>query len=191
MTKQTFIEQIKASTKSIKCDLVIKNINIVSNKEDINTIIVNLIDNAIKYTAGKEITVKVYEDDYKCITEVSNEIYEIPEKIKDNLFDPFVKHSNDIVLKKEGITSSGLGLYICNKLAEDNNLKLEDVIGLDYDDPQWDTLLDQLTVSEMDNLIALGGYTTAAISSVRAMIAEWLVRPPMFVTKAFTKFLSN
>ncbi|KJZ96314.1 Adenine deaminase [Clostridium sp. IBUN22A] len=29
MTKQTFIEQIKASTKSIKCDLVIKNINIV------------------------------------------------------------------------------------------------------------------------------------------------------------------
>jgi len=29
MTKQTFIEQIKASAKSIKCDLVIKNINIV------------------------------------------------------------------------------------------------------------------------------------------------------------------
>ena len=116
---------IRIIKAQIKLNVDIKNINIVSNKEDINTIIVNLIDNAIKYTAGKEITVKVYEDDYKCITEVSNEIYEIPEKIKDNLFDPFVKHSNDIVLKKEGITSSGLGLYICNKLAEDNNLKLE------------------------------------------------------------------
>ena len=116
---------IRIIKAQIKLNVDIKNINIVSNKEDINTIIVNLIDNAIKYTAGKEITVKVYEDDYKCITEVSNEIYEIPEKIKDNLFDPFVKHSNDIVLKKEGLTSSGLGLYICNKLAEDNNLKLE------------------------------------------------------------------
>lgn len=29
MTKETFIEQIKASTKSIKCDLVIQNINII------------------------------------------------------------------------------------------------------------------------------------------------------------------
>lgn len=29
MTKQTFIEQIKASNKSIKCDLVIKNISII------------------------------------------------------------------------------------------------------------------------------------------------------------------
>ena len=32
---------------------------------------------------------------------------------------------------------------------------------------------------------------TAAISSVRAMIAEWLVRPPMFVTKALTNCLFN
>ena len=34
MTKETFIEQIKASTKSIKCDLVIQNINIIDDKYD-------------------------------------------------------------------------------------------------------------------------------------------------------------
>ena len=51
-----------------------------------------------------------------------------------------------------------------------NGLELADLRGLDYDDPQWDTLLDQLTVSEMDNLIALGGYTTAAISSVNKVM---------------------
>ena len=31
---------------------------------------------------------------------------------------------------------------------------------------KWDTLLDQLTVSDMDTMIALGGYQTSAASSV-------------------------
>lgn len=56
---------------------------------------------------------------------------------------------------------------------EKNGLELADLRGLDYDDPQWDILLDQLTVTEMDNLIALGGYTTASISSVnKAMTVD-------------------
>lgn len=48
----------------------------------------------------------------------------------------------------------------------DNGLKLADLRGVDYDDPQWEELLDQLTVSEMDQLIALGGYQTVALSSI-------------------------
>lgn len=51
-----------------------------------------------------------------------------------------------------------------------NGLELADLRGVDYDDPQWDTLLDQLTVSEMDNLIALGGYTTATVGSVNKVM---------------------
>lgn len=47
-----------------------------------------------------------------------------------------------------------------------NGMKLADLRGKDYDDPQWDSLLDQLTVSDMDTMIALGGYQTAAASSV-------------------------
>ena len=47
-----------------------------------------------------------------------------------------------------------------------NGVKLADLRGKDYDDPQWDSLLDQLTVSDMDTMIALGGYQTAAASSV-------------------------
>jgi len=47
-----------------------------------------------------------------------------------------------------------------------NGLTIKDMVGLDYDDPQWDKLLDQLTFEEMDNLIAYGGYTISAISSV-------------------------
>lgn len=48
----------------------------------------------------------------------------------------------------------------------DNGLELADLRGVDYDDAQWDELLDQLTVSDMDQLIALGGYQTVAISSI-------------------------
>lgn len=48
----------------------------------------------------------------------------------------------------------------------DNGLELADLRGVDYDDAQWDELLDQMTVSEMDQLIALGGYQTVAVSSI-------------------------
>ncbi|MDY5008445.1 glycoside hydrolase family 3 N-terminal domain-containing protein [Candidatus Allofournierella merdipullorum] len=47
-----------------------------------------------------------------------------------------------------------------------NNIQLVEMRGLDYDDPQWDTFLDQLTVSEMSELIAMGGYQTAPINSI-------------------------
>ena len=47
-----------------------------------------------------------------------------------------------------------------------NGIQLVDMRGLDYDDPKWDTLLDQLTVSEMVNLISVGGYQSVAISSI-------------------------
>jgi len=38
-------------------------------------------------------------------------------------------------------------------LGADNGLQLYDMIGLDYDDPKWDDLLDQLTFDEMVTLI--------------------------------------
>ncbi|EET61088.1 glycosyl hydrolase family 3 N-terminal domain protein [Marvinbryantia formatexigens DSM 14469] len=47
-----------------------------------------------------------------------------------------------------------------------NRLTLADMRGLDYNDEQWEALLDQLTVDEMNQLAALGGYQTAAAESV-------------------------
>lgn len=48
----------------------------------------------------------------------------------------------------------------------DNGLQLADLRGRDYDDEQWNALLDQMSVSEMRELVALGGYQTAAAGSV-------------------------
>ena len=48
----------------------------------------------------------------------------------------------------------------------DAGLMLEDMVGLDYDDPMWDTFLNQLTFEEMAELSAYGGYSTTEIESI-------------------------
>ena len=47
-----------------------------------------------------------------------------------------------------------------------NGLKLADMTGKDYDDPDWDKLLDQLSFDDMATMINVGGWQTAAIDSV-------------------------
>lgn len=47
-----------------------------------------------------------------------------------------------------------------------NGLTLSDLAGKPYDDPQWELLLDQLSVQDMVTLINTAGWNTAAIESV-------------------------
>ena len=47
-----------------------------------------------------------------------------------------------------------------------NGLQLKDLRGLDYDDPKWDQLLDQMTLDDMNALISLGGYQTNSVESI-------------------------
>ena len=47
-----------------------------------------------------------------------------------------------------------------------NGVTLADLRGLDYDDPLWESLLDEMSVADMDNLIALGGYQTYGLDSI-------------------------
>jgi len=49
------------------------------------------------------------------------------------------------------------------KTDEDNGIKLIDMKGLDYDDPKWETFLDQFTVQEMGELVMRGAYRTVAV----------------------------
>ena len=51
-------------------------------------------------------------------------------------------------------------------LGAKNGLTLASMIGKDFDDPQWETLLDQLTFDEMVNTITLGFHNTAAAASI-------------------------
>ncbi|MCD8143676.1 MAG: glycoside hydrolase family 3 C-terminal domain-containing protein [Clostridiales bacterium] len=51
-------------------------------------------------------------------------------------------------------------------LGADNGLNLSSMIGKDYDDEDWDLLLDQLTYSEMVETITLGFHNTKQVNSV-------------------------
>lgn len=47
-----------------------------------------------------------------------------------------------------------------------NGISLIDLRGKSYDDPEWDSLLDQLSVSEMTTMLNDGAYNTAEIPSI-------------------------
>ncbi len=51
-------------------------------------------------------------------------------------------------------------------LEAQNGLKLANLTGKAYDDPDWDKLLDQLSFTDMVTMINLGGWQTAKIDSV-------------------------
>lgn len=50
--------------------------------------------------------------------------------------------------------------------ASGQNLKLISMRGKAYDDPEWESILDCLTVDEMMNMVRLGGWQTAELPSV-------------------------
>lgn len=54
------------------------------------------------------------------------------------------------------------------RMGADNGLRLYDMIGLEYDDPQWETLLDQLTFDEMVSLIGDSFHWRMPAKSIEA-----------------------
>ena len=58
-------------------------------------------------------------------------------------------------------------------MSANNGLTIADVKGLDYDDPAWELLLDQMTLKEMENLITNAAFSTAELKSIgQAATAE-------------------
>lgn len=105
----------------------IDEITIIAVREDIEHIILNLIDNALKYSKGKNIYIslnKFEKSKDKFIFEIKNKITAIPKNISENLLEPFVKYNEFDGNLEDSISSSGLGLYLCNDLAQKNMLTL-------------------------------------------------------------------
>src|SRR5690606_10517403 len=47
-----------------------------------------------------------------------------------------------------------------------NGKTLKDYVGVDYEDPSWNELLDQLSVHDLVSIGTLGGYRTVEVASV-------------------------
>ncbi|EJP6473157.1 HAMP domain-containing histidine kinase [Clostridium botulinum] len=106
---------IKANKYSLK---IIQNISegIVKVQQDkIRQVLINIIDNAIKYSSGgNDIYVNSFILDNKYVVEVINHSNPIPNEILNNIFEPFIKSNND---NKD---SRGLGLYLCNEIIKEH-----------------------------------------------------------------------
>ncbi len=108
---------IKAKKYSVEICRNIKEGKILGQNNRIRELIINIIDNAIKYSDNDEkIIINGEErDDYYNI-EVINKGEPIPEELYNHIFEPFVKSKES--MEKQ---SRGLGLYICSEILKEHN----------------------------------------------------------------------
>jgi signal transduction histidine kinase len=79
----------------------------------------NLLENAIKYSPKeKPITCLLHKQNGKIELHVIDEGSGIPEKEKKNIFKKFYRIGDEATRQTKG---TGLGLYLCKKIAEDHN----------------------------------------------------------------------
>jgi signal transduction histidine kinase len=113
----SFLEA-RAQDKNVTINTNIPENEVVlkSNEEGLRTIMMNLIDNAIKYTPHNgEVMVKLGEQERCVIFQVSDSGIGIPEREKENLFTEFFRASNAKTVSEKG---TGLGLTIVKTTTE-------------------------------------------------------------------------
>ena len=128
IVEEIISESISKVTKfsgkhNIKTDLPEKMIILFVDGLLIEQVLINLIDNAIKYTQSDSIIeIKVTQKEENVLFEVSDNGKGIPKEDIEYIFDRFYTKTNGISLKKRGI---GLGLAICKSIIEAHNGYME------------------------------------------------------------------
>ena len=104
-SKGLFINFIKTpGISQIECD-----------RKRISQILINLVNNAVKFTEAGSVVIQVRHDIDIVVIDVSDTGIGIKEEDKEKLFNPFLQLENNLVRKFEG---SGLGLSISKKLID-------------------------------------------------------------------------
>ena len=75
--------------------------------------------------------------------------------------------------------------------AVEGDMTLEDVAGLDYDDPAWDQLIKQLTVEEMSELVTDAKYTSPALESIGKDYRTADSDGPLGLSSMFNKLITG
>ncbi len=105
--------------KNKNLDIIFKDesekANLKNDKYLIGQIMINLIDNAIKYTNEGNITIKLYNADKKICVGIIDTGIGISETFMENIFEPFTQEDYGATRNYEGI---GLGLALVKKYAE-------------------------------------------------------------------------
>jgi two-component system sensor histidine kinase CiaH len=82
----------------------------------------NLLENAIKYSPNKTtVTCRLKKENNKIIFQVIDEGHSIPDIEKKKIFEKFYRIGSEQTRSAKG---SGLGLYLCKKIAADHNASI-------------------------------------------------------------------
>lgn len=111
------LPEIKSKELEIikECDDAIVN----GNNQYLTILFRNLINNGIKYCyKNTKVVIKLNSEGSEIIFSILTEGKEIPENMKEKVFDPFIKVEKGGFSSK---TSHGLGLYICKNIVEAYN----------------------------------------------------------------------
>lgn len=118
------IPRIKKMGFSLDCDLQSIKANV--DEEKVKQVIINILDNAIKYSEGNMINMRLWEDE-KINIQILDNGKGIPCQDVENLTQPFFRVDKSRSKKMGGV---GLGLSICKEIIENHGgtLKIESEI---------------------------------------------------------------
>jgi signal transduction histidine kinase len=113
-----------AERKNLKITVSVDdNIDIIkSDKLRVQQILLNLVNNAIKFTETGIITIRCFTDYSNTKIQITDSGIGIEKGKMEQLFKPFMQIDTGLTRKHEG---TGLGLSICKKLADLLNIKIE------------------------------------------------------------------
>ncbi|GAB6167939.1 HAMP domain-containing sensor histidine kinase [Clostridium carnis] len=119
------LEDLELMLKDNEISIIkeLEKVEVYGVLEDFEQIILNLLDNSIKYTTNKKIYIKLYENNEEINLEIKNKCVDFPNEVKYRLLEPFVKYNKYKEISKK-VSSSGLGLYLCSELARKNGFTL-------------------------------------------------------------------
>lgn len=113
-----FISLSESKGLSFNVTLPNKNITIYSDEKKLQQIIINILQNAVKFTLSGQINIQLKEEKINTndfvIIRISDTGIGIKQEYQDKLFRVFTKINSESNIHNEG---SGLGLYLSNQLA--------------------------------------------------------------------------
>lgn len=112
------VQKMKSTSKNhhLQLELVDELPLVVADYDKIQEVVVNLIENAIKYSPhGGPITVEARPTSSEVVVSVTDRGIGVPESDRNHIFERFSRLDSRYVRERKG---AGLGLYICKAIVE-------------------------------------------------------------------------